>query len=163
MNKKLKEIQDMIDKYKKENPEESVGELSDTYHTFDELYDHRAVLTALAFRCLPYAWKSRKHEDGTMFDGMFIVGAPTPDGMITYHYDNEYWDLFRVPEISRAPKFDGHTPEDVIKRISNYITKSGTHILDNDMMEKLSKIASDEILSSLNPIDAARFIAFYSV
>ena len=163
MNRKLEAIQNMINEYKKENPDESVGELSDTHHSFNDLYKHRTVLTALAFRCLPYAWKSRKHEDGTMFDGMFIVGAPTPDGMITYHYDNEYWDLFRIPEIANAPKFDGHTPDDVIERISNYILKSGTHILDNETMEKLTKIATEQILPGLNPIDAARFIAFYSV
>lgn len=69
MNGRLQEIQDLINKYKEDNPDESVGELSDTYHSFNDLYKHRTVLTALAFRFLPYAWKSRHHEDGTMYDG----------------------------------------------------------------------------------------------
>ena len=59
MNGRLQEIQDLINKYKEDNPDESVGELSDTYHSFNDLYKHRTVLTALAFRFLPYAWKSR--------------------------------------------------------------------------------------------------------
>ena len=161
MNRQLQEIQDQINKYKELNPNESVGELSDTYHSFNDLYKHRTVLTALAFRFLPYTWKSRQHEDGTMYDGMFIVGAPTPDGMITYHYDNEYWDLFKIPELSNAPHFDGHTPEDVIDRITNYIMRSGTHLMDKTSMALVHDITMREIVDKLDPIEAARFISFY--
>ena len=161
MNGRLQEIQDLINKYKKDNPDESVGELSDTYHSFNDLYKHRTILTALAFRFLPYAWKSRQHEDGTMYDGMFIVGAPTPDGMITYHYDNEYWDLFKIPELSHAPHFDGHTPEDVIDRITNYIMKSGAHLMDKTSMALVHDITMREIVDKLDPVEAARFISFY--
>ena len=85
MNIQLKHIQRLIDNFKKENPNESVGELSDTYHSFNDLYKHRTILTALAFLNLPYAWKSKIHEDGSMYDGMFVVGVPTPYGMISYH------------------------------------------------------------------------------
>ena len=42
MDNKLKEIQDQINEYKKSGS--SVGELSDTYHSFNDLYEHRVVL-----------------------------------------------------------------------------------------------------------------------
>ena len=56
------------------------GETSDGYHTFNELYHHRAVLFSVIVANYPdRAWKSKKHHDGTMYDGMFIVGIDTPD------------------------------------------------------------------------------------
>lgn len=95
------------------------GETSDGYHTFNELYHHRAVLFSVIVKAFPdQAWKSRHHSDGSMFDGMFIVGIDTPDGPATYHYDlDPYWDMFRCKEVERAPEWDGHTAADAIERI----------------------------------------------
>ena len=96
------------------------GSTSDGYHTFDELYEHRTVLFSVICNShTDLAWKSRHHHDGTMFDDMFIVGIQTPAGPCTYHCENQYWNLFRVPELERAPEFDGHTPEDVLVRIQS--------------------------------------------
>lgn len=96
------------------------GSTSDGYHTFDELYEHRTVLFSVICNShTDLAWKSRYHHDGTMFDDMFIAGIQTPAGPCTYHCENQYWDLFRVPELKRAPEFDGHTPEDVLQRIQS--------------------------------------------
>ena len=101
-------------------PETGIGDLSDGYHTFNELYHHRAVLFSVicdSFKSL--AWKSKKHNDGTMYNGMFIVGITTPEGDATYHYDIEpYWNMFDVKELDKAPEWDGHTPSEAIKRIS---------------------------------------------
>ena len=95
------------------------GETSDGYHTFNELYHHRAVLFSVIVKAFPdHAWKSRKHHDGTMYDGMFIVGIETPDGQATYHYDvDPYWDMFKCKELEYAPEWDGHTPAQAIARI----------------------------------------------
>ena len=95
------------------------GETSDGYHTFNELYHHRAVLFSVIVKVFPdHAWKSRKHHDGTMYDGMFIVGVETPDGQATYHYDiDPYWDMFKCKELEYAPEWDGHTPAQAIDRI----------------------------------------------
>lgn len=95
------------------------GETSDGYHTFNELYHHRAILFSVIVKAFPdKAWKSRKHHDGTMYDGMFIVGVETPNGQATYHYDIEpYWNMFRCKEIEFAPEWDGHTPPQAIERI----------------------------------------------
>jgi hypothetical protein len=103
-----------------EIPEGGIGNLSDGYHTFNELYHHRAILFSVICNSMPdKAWKSKLHDTGDMFDGMFIVGIETPEGQATYHYDIEpYWDMFKVKELERAPKWDGHTPQDAIDRIS---------------------------------------------
>lgn len=103
------------------------GTLSDGYHTFNELYHHRAVLFSVICNANPLmAWKSKKHHDGTMYDGMFIVGIETPDGQATYHYDMiPYWDMFNVKELFYAPEWDGHTPQDAIWRIGNLRKEGG--------------------------------------
>ena len=95
------------------------GETSDGYHTFNELYHHRAVLFSVIVANYPdRAWKSKKHHDGTMYDGMFIVGIETPDGQATYHYDiDPYWDMFKCRVLDKAPEWDGHTPAQAIERI----------------------------------------------
>lgn len=104
-----------------------VSEFSDGHHTFNELYHHRAVLFSVicsVYRCR--CWKSKQHHDGTMYDGMFIVGVDTPKGQATYHYDvDPYWDMFDVKELDRAPEWDGHTPDQAIERIGSLITCGG--------------------------------------
>lgn len=97
------------------------GDTSDGYHTFNELYHHRAVLFSVVVAANSNkAWKSKLHHDGTMYEGMFIVGVDTPQGQATYHYDVEpYWDMFWCRELERAPEWDGHTPDDAIERIGS--------------------------------------------
>ena len=96
------------------------GNTSDGYHTFNELYHHRAVLFSVIVRDhRELAWKSMRHHDGTMYDGMFIVGIETPEGQATYHYDiDPYWDMFNCRELDQAPEWDGHTPSEAIERIA---------------------------------------------
>lgn len=110
-------------------PNTGIGDVSDGYHTFNELYHHRAVLFSVICNLMPEkAWKSKQHDTGDMYDGMFIAGIETPEGQATYHYDiDPYWDMFRVKELERAPKWDGHTPSDAIERIS---TLSVTDLVD---------------------------------
>lgn len=100
-------------------PNTGIGDVSDGYHTFNELYHHRAVLFSVICNLMPEkAWKSKQHYTGDMYDGMFIAGIETPEGQATYHCDiDPYWDMFRVKELERAPKWDGHTPSDAIERI----------------------------------------------
>lgn len=102
------------------------GETSDGYHTFNELYHHRALLfSVIVHDHRDIAWKSRKHHDGTMYDGMFIVGISTPWGQATYHYDYDpYWPMFDCKELLTAPEWDGHTPSDAIERIARLASKA---------------------------------------
>lgn len=100
---------------------EDIGELSDGYHTFNDLYEQRMYL----FACIvkqnkDKSWKSYKHEDGQLcFDcGWFIVGIDTPKGSYTYHYENKYWNLFDCKELEVAKHWDGHTDKDVDRLLS---------------------------------------------
>lgn len=98
--------------------------ISDGYHTFGELYDHRRALTAALAAVTPGSWKSKAHhpEDGPMFEGgYFIVGIPTPSGPITYHYKLSHWDDFKnVPELSHSHRWDGAQPADTITRLLDW-------------------------------------------
>lgn len=98
---------------------DSLGELSDGYHTFNELYYHRAILFSVICRQnKKLAWKSKLHDDGTMFEDMFIVGINTPKGQYSYHYELGLWSLFDVKELDKAPKWDGHQPKDIERLFS---------------------------------------------
>lgn len=112
----LDEVSELVELIR---PVPVTGATSDGYHTFDELYHHRAVLFSVIVAMFRgRSWKSLHHHDGTMYDGMFIVGIDTPAGPATYHYDVEpYWDMFPCEVLDRAPEWDGHTPSDAIERI----------------------------------------------
>ena len=123
---KIDEINNMIREYKKSKVI-STKQISDGHHTFDELYKHRIILFCTLCNLLPnIAWKSKKHydeENDPMFDGNFIAGMNTPEGIVTYHIKLEYWDLFNISELDRAPKYDGYTSDDVLKRILSLTKK----------------------------------------
>lgn len=99
--------------------------VSDGYHTFDELYEHRIelylCLTNLIFKTpgAPLIWKSRKHSDGTTFAGWFVLGiGSNPGEQITYHLPEKYWSQLQwAREMATAPEWDGHGPQDVLTRL----------------------------------------------
>ena len=100
-----------------------MGEVSDGYHTFNQLYHQRAVLFAtIVKQNKEKAWKSWKHGDGKFcFDSnkeWFIVGVDTPEGSYTYHYEKKYWDMFDCVELEHGKFWDGHTEEDVTRLLS---------------------------------------------
>jgi hypothetical protein len=95
------------------------GLISDGYHTFDELYEHRHNLFAALIKVYG-GWKSLYHDDGSSYDGWFIAGINLPTGMITYHIPMAYWDSFPGEELNMAPHWDGHTPNDVINRLKEF-------------------------------------------
>ena len=102
-------------------PETGIGDLSDGYHTFNELYHQRLVLFATIVNQNPgIAWKSHRHEDGELCfgGGWFIVGITTPEGEYTYHYEDKDWDLFKCRELERSKPWDGHTDKDVTRLLS---------------------------------------------
>lgn len=102
---------------------ETPGEISDGYHTFNELYDHRCTLFAMI--CADHqdnAWKSLKHHDGTMYQDMFVCGIITPYGQANYHMNVEpYWNMIQVKELPNAPEWDGHTPKMALERIAQMV------------------------------------------
>lgn len=103
------------------------------YHTPHELYEHRYELwRALCFTGTYRlkAWRSRLHQDGTMFKDSFIVGInlvrshsafSTRRNDITYHLPLSWWDKFEgITTYDKAPEYDGATPEEGLKRLAEY-------------------------------------------
>lgn len=98
-----------------------IGDVSDGFHTFNQLYHQRAMLFAALVNLNQHiSWKTRRHEDGELCfgGGWFLVTIDTPDGAYGYHYEDKYWDLFRCKELERAKHWDGYTEEDVGRLIS---------------------------------------------
>lgn len=105
--------------------------VSDGFHTFDELYDHRITLFVALCKFIaddknnPVAvrrllvWRSKLHGDGTMFKDQFILGIGKEKGkQITYHLPLERWDETEFAEtLEKGPEFDGHSPADVLERL----------------------------------------------
>lgn len=100
---------------------DDISDLSDGYHTFNQLYYQRMILfAALVKQNRDKAWKSLRHADGELCfgGGWFIVGIDTPEGSYTYHYGNSYFDLFDCEELERGKAWDGHTEKDVTRLLS---------------------------------------------
>jgi len=111
-------------------------DISDGYHTFDELYEHRIALFIALCRSItamqdfhelttggkkkPIVWRSEKHSDGTSMKGWFIMGILKSHGeQITYHLPMDRWLACGFAEtLDQAPEFDGHTSEDVVRRLN---------------------------------------------
>ena len=98
-----------------------IGDLSDGFHTFNQLYYQRMMLFAtIVKQNRGRAWKSLRHEDGELCfgGGWFIVGIDTPEGSYTYHYEDNYYSLFDCVELECAKHWDGHTEKDVTRLLS---------------------------------------------
>lgn len=118
----------LIEHFKKleKNPDliSEIGEFSDGYHTFNELYEFRKVYNACLFNLANShstfsVCKSWKHSDGELCfgGGWFVVSAQTEFGQITNHYEKKDWDLFKCPKVETAPEWDGHTPQEALERL----------------------------------------------
>lgn len=97
-----------------------VEKMSDGYHTFADLYEQRLILSAALAKNNLNAWKSKRHEDGTVpfGGGWFIMGFDTDEGCYTYHYELKDWDLFQCKELDKGKPWDGHTSKDVRRLLS---------------------------------------------
>lgn len=122
----MRAAEDLVD----ESP--TVADVSDGYHTLNDLYRHRMLLNAALFntwhRHLPglAVHKSRTHWDEAndpMYPGFFIVVARLPAGQISYHYPIEHWDLFDIEEWSSPAAYDGHSAADVEARIEAWLLR----------------------------------------
>ena len=117
-----------------------VAQVSDGNHTFEELYYYRMLYNAAFFNSLAYydnwadgGWlveydvhKSKRHSDGEECFGSsdwFIVMAELPTGQVSNHYEMKYWDLFNIPEKSKANVWDGHTPAEAAERLRKFINQ----------------------------------------
>ncbi len=122
------EIKDLVPSIK----EEEIGQVSDGYHTFDELYYYRMLYNAAFLNELAWyednatsfnIYKSKRHHTGEecFGGGWFIVMVDLPTGQVSNHYEMKYWDLFKIPEKEIADEWDGHTPQIAAERLRKFI------------------------------------------
>lgn len=116
-----------------ELPPKVTGDTGDGYHTFNELYEFRLLYNAAWFNDMAYLYdergigpkpvKSKRHSDGELCfgGGWFVVVVQLGTGQISNHYELKDWDLFQIDEVERAPKWDGHSAQDVVERLRAYI------------------------------------------
>lgn len=101
------------------NTLQDMGEVSDGYHTFNELYAHRVRLFSTLMNAFPkQAWWSFQHHDGEQWEGWVLAGIDTPEGPVTYHLpESEIENLPQGTEIEFGKEWDGHTADDVLSRL----------------------------------------------
>ena len=107
------------------------SQISDGYHTFAELYEHRHALMLAFMHAKPtMCWFSRRHSDGELpfgSKGWFIAGAELPAGAITYHLPTRLLCVARATgatELTAGKPWDGHTANDVVTRLSDWASSS---------------------------------------
>lgn len=129
-----------------------VVELSDGYHTFAELYEHRTYLFSLLCKVfINQSWIAKKHSDGSMFEEMFIAGISTTEGDYTYHCNYKHLKMFQgIRELELAPDYDGHKSADYVRLDSllpNELEKLGLTIdrVDNCIAGFYNKYLSPEV------------------
>lgn len=130
-------INRFINHVRKESDEEGsvfyTDDISDGYHTFGELYEHRFELYIALCMKITFGlnksggketnrvWRSLFHSNGSGIAGWFLLGIDKEPGkQITYHLPLSKWEVCHFAEtLDKAPEFDGHTSDDVLERIKN--------------------------------------------
>ena len=130
------------------------SDISDGSHTYGELHEDRMFLFSIICNDnQDKAWKSWLHDDGARWGDYFIVGIDTPDGSFTYHYHKDTWNNFKVPEIPKAPAWDGHSRKDIDRLLSLYEQEESQNLdVEHVVITKLQYeelISAQGILSSL--------------
>lgn len=172
------EIEECIAWLEKQKEPEDKGEISDGYHTFNELYRYRMLYNAAFFNLLPkeIVHKSKRHHDGEecFGGGWFIVMANLPTGQISNHYELKDWDLFQIPEKEVADEWDGHTPQEAADRLHEYLFKTRSGQMPSfpfeqkrveQLEEEMDEIVRKELLSVVKYLilpgdQQSRFVAW---
>lgn len=92
----------------------NLSEVSDGYHTIQELYDHRCLLFINLCLLQPSKcfWK-KDHYQG--WDCLYLG---TENGQISYHIPSKYRVTFQNKiKLDETKPFDGHTSNDVLERL----------------------------------------------
>lgn len=159
----IEEINAAIKELRKDG--QSVKKVSDGYHTFGDYTDMRnEYLIALCNAYPEISWKTKKHfdeENDPMFNGDFLAGINTPAGQISQHLKLKFWELLKVPEIERGPKYDGYTEEDVKERLhslgkENYNQEACLNNNSKAVDNISSRITEDDIKQVDTELAAAR-------
>lgn len=98
----------------KEMPCENPGDVSDGYHTFEELYDHRCLLFINLCLTSPHSCVWMPH--GYKF---FLLYFEAKSGQISYHLPVKFLPLVEH-QIRKDEQYvwDGHNSADVLERLN---------------------------------------------
>lgn len=103
------------------------GDISDGYHTFDELYEHRVLLFLTCLKSGAFKAQSVCEDH---YEGWDVITAYTPDNshQISYHVPVKYRPIYehieRVSTDTQAVLFDGHGSKLVAHRIEMMLRHS---------------------------------------
>ena len=104
----------------------SLKDVSDGYHTIDELYDHRCLLFALL--CLQMKGQVFYKMDVNS-PGWFILYLETKYGQISYHLKDVFLPAIQSVAVYDADhSWDGHTSEDVLNRMNQLLMDAGAPV-----------------------------------
>lgn len=100
------------------------NDISDGYHTFDELYEHRFLLfLAFASLCYETSFMPSPYRVLEHYPGWDLYVAYVNEKQISYHVPVKYRPLCTwiedVP--SEDHIWDGHTSQDVIERLTKWL------------------------------------------
>lgn len=147
-----------------------IRNLSDGYHSFNELYEFRKMYNAALFN----QWavlgkylvhKSWKHHDGELCfgGGWFIVVAMLPTGQIRNHYKAEDWDLFQIPEAEKALYDVGGTmPADVLQRLKGLSYSSPAKVEARDKLNEYAEMQGWNKNKLIGWSEASDFAEWYA-
>ena len=108
------------------------GDTSDGYHTFDELYEHRALLLInwLLEVIDPFADDNQKEVPCWVADhypGWDLVFYNSAVGQVSYHIARYLRPLYegKFKQVQSNDEFDGHVAKDVAFRLKSLILRHG--------------------------------------
>ena len=118
----------MIEKINKEIKENiktiNTDLISDGWHTFGELYNHRSLLFLKLCKELSkdekyLVYKSKKHFDGSDMEGYFNLGVKLQDDtFVAYHISNQYWDECDFAEtLEKSPIEGEYSSKDAVNNL----------------------------------------------
>jgi hypothetical protein len=109
----------------------SIAEISDGYHTFSELYEHRNLLFITVARLFSennaYVWKSVRDKYGKNTNRWFVLGIdympPSEKKLmqITYHLPMSLWSFCKFASTVPKSLWNGHDSKDVIVQLKEIL------------------------------------------
>ena len=102
-----------------------IGTITDGYHSFDELYEHRNLLFLNFLIHADYREEVTTYytEDPNIPGWILVVMKSKKLGQISYHMEEGYSQFLKY--ITKIPweqhEWDGHTSQEVIYRLANNI------------------------------------------
>ena len=100
---------------------ENKWDISDGYHTFNELYECRhALFIALMKAHFRTAYRANNNDVWESYQWWFIWWINTNEWQISFHIPNALWnelDDYGIQTSLNAPKWDWHTTKDCINRL----------------------------------------------